>query len=119
MLLLIWSFKKEGEILKETLSKDMKVQGKERIAFNFKDLLKSFISNDVTNAEDKEVEEEVKKIIEQQDNPYIKKLEKSTEYNVKIKSDKRNKKINLETAKTQQVERNSVVEGKTEEKERD
>ena len=92
----------------------MKVQGRERIAFNFKDVFKSFFSNGVVEAEDEEVEQEVKKIIEQQDNKFIEKLVKSAESTGKTVGGKRNERINLEKAKTKQTEVSSVEDKKRE-----
>ena len=96
----------------------MKVQGRERIAFNFIGLLKSFISNDSTTIEDKATERAVKEMMGQQDNRYIKGLETATVSQERIRSNKKGQEINkIDVSKENQVERS--YGGNPIEKERD
>ena len=55
----------------------MEVRGRERIAFNFKDLLKSFVRSNGFNEDD--LEKELNEILKQEDTDRISKLERITD----------------------------------------
>ena len=93
----------------------MKVKGRERISFNFLELAKQFISNGESNKNDENIEQEVKKIMEQQDNKFIEKLEKTAVNTGKATGGKRNGSMEIKAKKSKTVERNFSQERKLEE----
>ena len=98
----------------------MKVKGRERIGFNFLELAKQFISNGESNKDEENIEQEVKKIMEQQDNKFIEKLEKTAETTGKTNGGKINRTMEIKADKSKAVKRNLSQDRKIrEDKERE
>lgn len=94
----------------------MKVKGRERIAFNFKDLLKSFFGNGEAYISEDEIENEVNEIISQEDTEYISNLEKTAGINTGKKDRKRGKKLDVNHSQENQIEKNSSIKEREEER---
>ena len=100
----------------------MKVQGRERIAFNFIDVIKSFASsNDVI---DDDIEKELNEIIKAENSSEIAKLEKATDptrFEKNRKGGARRKKggLDVQTVEAKQVKAKTNAVKEAGEKERD
>ena len=75
---------------------------RERVAFNFKELVKSFFGNGEAYVKDDEIDREVNKIIAEQDSDFIRKQEKAVTTGNKA-GGKKNDRINVKAAKKEEL----------------
>ena len=76
---------------------------RERIAFNFKELVKSFFGNGEAYVKDDEIDREVNKIIEEQDSDFIRKQEKAVTSTGNKSGGKKSDRINVKAAKKEEA----------------
>ena len=90
--------------------------GRERVAFNFKELIKSFFGNGEAYVKDNAIEREVNEIIAMQDSDFINKQEKAVTTGDSKAGVKKSDKINLIAAKKEEVAKS--IDEKTRDEER-